>query len=63
MIHPGDMAGKGPLGLKGAKPGKDRGHMARVAILPCVCCGAWPVWNGDENGKVSRSFRMGVPHG
>ena len=43
MIHPGDMAGKGPLGLKGAKPRRDRGHMARVAALPCVCCGAWPV--------------------
>lgn len=42
MIHPGDMAGKGPLGLKGAKPRRDRGHMARVAALPCVCCGAWP---------------------
>lgn len=31
MIHPGDMAGKGPLGLKGAKPRRDRDHMARVA--------------------------------
>jgi hypothetical protein len=43
----GDLAGRGPLGLKqpkskrGAKSGKD--HMARVAALPCVLCGYWPV--------------------
>lgn len=66
MIHPGDMAGKGPLGPKGAKPLKaprralrrisnrraaylasderkaGLDHMAAVARLPCLICGAWP---------------------
>lgn len=45
MIHPGNLAGKAPLGLKPAKPSKSAGrsHMARVAALPCVICGARPV--------------------
>lgn len=36
---------KGPLGIKPAKASKSAGraHMARVAALPCVCCGYWPV--------------------
>jgi hypothetical protein len=37
---------KGPLGQKTGKPKKTsagRAHMARVASLPCVCCGYWPV--------------------
>ena len=36
-----------PLGLKAAKPirgtSASRAHMARVAQLACVCCGAMPV--------------------
>ena len=34
-----------PLGQKQPKPSKAAGrrHMARVAALPCVCCGYWPV--------------------
>ncbi|RWR28805.1 DUF968 domain-containing protein [Sinirhodobacter populi] len=34
-----------PLGLKQPKPGAAEGkrHMARVAELPCVCCGVRPV--------------------
>lgn len=43
----GDLAGKGPMGLKQPKPARGtkaaREHMARVAALPCVCCGAHPV--------------------
>ena len=34
---------RAPLGLKQPRQMKDRGHMARVAELPCVCCGARPV--------------------
>lgn len=34
---------RAPLGLKAPKPAKDQAHMARVAELPCVCCGARPV--------------------
>ena len=36
---------KGPTGLKEPKPSKAAGkaHMARVAALPCVICGYWPV--------------------
>lgn len=43
----GDLAGRGALGpkigksVRGTAEGKR--HMARVAQLPCVCCGAWPV--------------------
>lgn len=33
---------RAPLGQK-VKPVKDHAHMARVAELPCVCCGARPV--------------------
>lgn len=45
MIHPGNLAGKAPLGLKTARPSKSAGraHMARVAQLPCVACGAMGV--------------------
>lgn len=61
MSRIGDLAGKGPLGLKQPKPGKkprqrmrtkrrrvtaeklDPGHMAQVAQLACVVCGARPV--------------------
>lgn len=43
----GDLAGRGAIGLKGAKPvrgtAEGRRHMARVAQLPCVICGARPV--------------------
>lgn len=39
-----NLAGNPPLGLKDRdKPAKDPAHMARVATLRCVCCGAWPV--------------------
>lgn len=38
-----NLAQRGPLGLKAPKPVKDPAHMARVAQLPCVCCGARPV--------------------
>ena len=31
-----------PLGLKQPRQ-KDAKHLARVAQLPCVICGAWPV--------------------
>lgn len=45
--HPGNLAGKPPLGFKQPKPVRGtksaRAHMARVARLPCVCCGYWPV--------------------
>lgn len=47
MIRVGDLAGRGPIGLKQAKPSRGtkaaRDHMARVASFPCVCCGYWPV--------------------
>ena len=32
-----------PLGLKADKPKRDFDHMGRVAGLPCVICGYWPV--------------------
>jgi len=42
----GDLAGRGPIGLKAAKPVRGtkaaRDHMSRVSALPCVCCGYWP---------------------
>ncbi len=40
-----NLAGLPPLGLKAPKPSKAEGraHMARVAALPCVICGYWPV--------------------
>ena len=34
---------KGPLGQKAGRPAKDPAHLARVATLRCVCCGAWSV--------------------
>lgn len=43
----GNLAGKPPLGLKEPKPARGtksaKDHMARVAALPCVLCGYWPV--------------------
>jgi hypothetical protein len=39
----GDLAGRGPLGLKGDRAKADPGHMARVAGLPCAVCGSSPV--------------------
>ncbi|WP_314188808.1 Ref family recombination enhancement nuclease [Paracoccus yeei] len=40
----GDLAGRGPLGPKAAKPvrgtAEARRHMARLAQLPCVICKA-----------------------
>lgn len=45
--HPGNLAGKPPLGQKAPKQARGtkaaRDHMARVAALPCVCCGFHPV--------------------
>lgn len=71
--HPGNIAGKPPLGLKAPKSPDDPAikrarrkalrrmsakraayltseerqeglaHMGRVAMLPCLVCGAWPV--------------------
>lgn len=38
-----DLAGRGPLGQKPQKSKRAPDHMARVARLPCVICGAWPV--------------------
>jgi len=32
-----------PLGLKKPKQARDPEHMGRVAQLPCVICGRWPV--------------------
>lgn len=43
MNHPGNLAGRPPLGLKAQRQTKDLVHMARVAALPCVICGYWPV--------------------
>lgn len=50
----GDLAGKGPVGLKGAKPtpqqrdtGKRPDYLAAVRDLPCCICEAW--------GEVQRS--------
>ncbi len=38
----GDLAGRGPLGLKAAKPvrgtAEAKRHLARVKALPCVIC-------------------------
>ena len=40
----GDLAGRGPLGQKAPMPkGDGKAHMAKVARLPCVICGARPV--------------------
>ena len=39
----GDLAGRGPLGIKTGNPRKSsagKEHMARVAQLPCAICGA-----------------------
>ena len=65
--RPGNLAGKGPLGQKAAKPEakqrkpmrrvsrkraeylaspervEGKTHMANVAMLHCLVCGAWPV--------------------
>ena len=42
-----NLSGRGPLGLKAGKVERGtaaaKAHMAAVARLPCVCCGAWPV--------------------
>lgn len=47
MIHPGDMAGKGPLGLKGAKPRRSvrsaaaplrRAARGQTCTLRLPCC-------------------------
>ena len=38
-----DLAGRGPLGLKEPKAKKNPAHLARVATLACVICGARPV--------------------
>lgn len=47
MIHSGNLSGRGPLGLKAPKPERRtkaaRNHMARVAVLRCICCGHWPI--------------------
>ena len=51
-IHPGNLAGRPPLGLKGTtrepkqsrrqRQGKiDRAYLADVRRLPCVICEAW----------------------
>lgn len=47
-LHPGNLAGKPPLGLKGAKQpkakrtsGKDPTYLDLIRRLPCVICGAW----------------------
>lgn len=37
IIHPR------PLGLKPERAAKNPAHMAKVAQLPCVICGRWPV--------------------
>ncbi len=50
-VHPGNLAGKPPLGLKGEKRKTRRDHktkaeiehMAAVAAMPCLVCGCWPV--------------------
>lgn len=39
----GDLAGRGPIGMKSPAAKRNPAHMARVADLPCVCCGARPV--------------------
>lgn len=33
MMHPGNLANRPPLGLKGAKPRRSPGHMARAAAM------------------------------
>jgi len=42
-----NLANRPPLGLKLVPPESGasaaRAHMAKVAQIPCVCCGAWPV--------------------
>lgn len=47
MITPANLAGKPAMGQKAPRLAKGtvsgRKHMARVAGLPCVCCGCWPV--------------------
>lgn len=50
-LHPGNLAGKGPMGLKQAKPARaskrqrrgevDASWLADVRRLPCVICEAW----------------------
>lgn len=46
-----DLAGRGPLGLRGPKSktrsapktAAEIAHMNAVAQIPCLVCGAWPV--------------------
>ncbi|MCJ8138568.1 Ref family recombination enhancement nuclease [Falsirhodobacter halotolerans] len=46
-VHPGNLAGRPPLGLKRPKPERGtaaaRRHIEAVKQLPCVICGASPV--------------------
>lgn len=53
-----------PLGQK-VKPVKDPAHMARVAQLPCVCCGARPVHvhhcKSGRYGQRKSSDRETIP--
>lgn len=80
-IHPGNLAGRPPLGLKVPKPPKKPrkripaisakrraylssperreglAHMERVAALPCLICGYWPVEVHHE-GKPRSDMRV-----
>lgn len=47
-LHPGNLGGKPPLGLKTGKPakpkrpdGKDPAYLAAVRSLPCCICAGW----------------------
>ncbi len=58
-----DLAGRGPLGQKTGKPvngtAAGKAHMAQVAQLRCVCCGAWPVsvHHCRSNGQLKDDFK------
>ena len=51
---------------KQGKTGPERKHLARVATMPCLVCGAWPEVHhvtaySDRIGRVTKSHKRVVP--
>lgn len=60
------LADRGPMGLKGPKPIKDRKHLEAVKMLPCVICGAPPPSDAhhvihDRWGQLRACDRATIP--